>query len=203
MLCIKMPIDNLSNLERTFVQLFEENGYVESYEKNEHHADSPHHLYFIKDMFRETNEKKGMTESIQCGVKYSRVYSYIEFEIYLKCKYISEQTVKQTIHFFTDYYDELDYPEVKIIKDIRNLISKSEKMCDFIQLFCSTKYWIVDMSERCMICAYCNICNKQILQIQNVSSIELHNFPDYRKPITYDVDDFDKIYLSKHTCREW
>lgn len=198
MLCIKMPIDNLSNLERTFVQLFEENGYVESYEKNEYHINSPHHIYFLKNIYRLISKTTESVVSIQCGIKYSRLYEYVEFVVYVENRDCPEATLKETVQLDTD----VDTDKYSFIEEIKNLLLKSERMCSFIHLIFDMGHWVVNMPELCTIFIYCGKCSNVIFKISEISSIGLGAHPQYEEYKNVDVYDLDETHLSKHICRE-
>jgi len=201
-----MPIENLSNLESSFVKLFEENGYVESYRKNVFHKLSPYHIYFLKDLYCKTNE------DIQCGIKYSKVYNYIEFTIYVSFNCVHEQRLIKRICFDDDRFDVMfistennlqsNFSDI-VMHEIEKSLSKSERMCDFLNLAFEAGYWILDMSEECKIYTYCGSCGRETLKIIDFQSIKIFNQanPDiFEEYLINDSSDFDKIDLSRHIC---
>lgn len=201
-----VPIENLTSLESRFVQLFEEHGYVESYIKNELHKDSPNHVYFLKSLYCKKHE------NIQCGIKYSKVYDYIEFVIYVSFDHVPEQTLRETMYSdYNRFEDIFESNEIKpkseiidlIMHDIEKLLSKSERMCDFLHLIFEAGNWLRDVSERCEIHAYCVNCGMETFKVIDNCRILVFQQTNpliWEEYMINDRGDFDKIDLNKHIC---
>jgi len=206
MICNTMPIKNLTSLESRLVQLFEEHGYVESYIKNQFHEYSPHHIYFLKNLHCKKHE------IIQCGIKYSKVYDYIEFTIYVSFDDTPEQTLRETMYFDYDRFDDSLFlnesnPRSKfediVMHDIEKFLSKSERMCDFLHLVFEAGHWIKDVSERCEIHAYCGNCGMETVKVIDICRVVVFQQTNpliCEEYVINDSGDFDKIDLNKHIC---
>lgn len=206
MICNTMPIKNLTSLESRLVQLFEEHGYVESYIKNELHKDSSNHVYFLKSLYCKKRE------NIQCGIKYSRVYNYIEFVIYVSFDHVPEQTLRETMYFDYDRFEDIfESNEINpksetidlIMYNIEKLLSKSERMCDFLHLIFEAGNWLKDVSERCEIHSYCGNCGMETFKVIDICRVVVFKQTNpliCEEYVINDSGDFDKIDLNKHIC---
>jgi hypothetical protein len=203
----------LVEYEKMFIHLFEENGYVESYDRKSYDHKSYDHdslnvqrhknnMYFFKNMYLSKDESGKINKGIDCEIKYSYVFDYISFNIYVS-SYEDEYAIIGLINLEEDdivYPDKLLRMKYVHIDKIKNMLAMCERMYEFIRFCFDRSCKIINSMDYSGFGFSCNKCNNQIFKIDSITNVIVFDSPSTIYKRRYSINDDFASILDIHAC---